>query len=73
MKAFSSGLIKFNYVNPGHHGIKAEILLDENSPRDPFTLFNLFKDMSGFNHILINNKHHIINIDGKDYSDAQEW
>ena len=51
-------MIKFNTPQNGHY-IKAEISLYPNA--DVFTLFDLMKDIVGYNHILINKEHYIVN------------
>ena len=69
-------MIKFNTPKNGHY-IKAEISLYPN--QDTFTIFDLMKDIVGYNHILINKEHYIVNtkthqlIPCKNYSDAQDW
>ena len=69
-------MIKFLPPRSGHY-IKAEITLHPNG--DPFTIFDLMKDVVGYTHILINKEHCVVNakshqlIPCKNYAEAQEW
>jgi hypothetical protein len=67
--------VKLNTLPASHHGIRAEIKM---SPvEDTHSIFKL--PLFGWNHILLNEEHYILNcqtwqlIPCKDYSMAQDW
>ncbi len=69
--------IKLNKELPlGHHGIRAEVSILPTE--DIQNLFNQL-DIWGWNHILVNDKHTLINKGGwqiipcENYQEAQEW